>query len=64
MSLAAIRDSLLLDKDNLTKIYNKAMKHWNELVHQKVNKNLYQKYAVVATDLLCMVMRDYCQHCI
>ena len=37
-SIEAIRDSLLLDKDNLTKIYDKAMKHWNELVHQKVNK--------------------------
>ena len=35
MSIEAIRDSLLLDKNNLTKIYNKAMKHWNELVHQK-----------------------------
>ena len=62
MSIEAIRDSLLLDKNNLTKIYNKAMKQRNELVHQKVNKNSHQKYAVVATDLLCMVMRDYYQH--
>ena len=43
MSIEAIRDSLLLDKDNLTKIYNKAMKHRNELVHQKVNKKFVPK---------------------
>ena len=43
MSIEAIRDSLLLDKNNLTKIYNKAMKHRNELVHQKVNKKFTPK---------------------
>ena len=43
MSIEAIRDSLLLDKDNLTKIYNKAMKQGNELVHQKVNKKFTPK---------------------
>ena len=43
MSLAAIRDSLILDKKSLTKIYNKAMKNRNELVHQKVNKKFIPK---------------------
>ena len=61
MSIEAIRDSLLLDKKNLTSIYNKTMKDRNNLVHKKENENLYQKYAVVATDLLCMVMKNYYQ---
>ena len=61
MSFVTIRDSLLLDRDKLSKIYNKAMRHQNELVHQKANKNLHQKYAVVATDLLCMAMKYYYQ---
>ena len=43
MSIEAIRDSLLLDKKNLTSIYNKAMKQRNELVHQKENKKFGPK---------------------
>ena len=43
MSIEAIRDSLILDKKNLTSIYNKAMKQRNELVHQKENQKFVPK---------------------
>ena len=43
MSLAAIRESLILAKKNLTSIYNKAVKGRNNLVHKKVNEKFTPK---------------------
>ena len=43
MSIEAIRDSLLLDKKNLTNIYNKTMKDRNNLVHKKENEKFVPK---------------------
>ena len=43
MSIEAIRNSLILDKKNLTIVYNKAMKHRNELVHKQQNKKYVPK---------------------